>query len=99
LNGCQSTGYDKRQRAYWVRRESDRLSFRLNGSEETPILNPCFVLAAWGGPASAHLENDGKAQVPGPNFRQGIIRDIDGTQTMIIWVRQQSEQPLQYEIY
>ena len=99
LNGCQSTGYDKRQRAYPARRESDRLSFRLNGSEETPVLNPCFVIAAWGGPSSAHLEINGKAQVPGPNFRQGIIRDTDGTQTMIIWVRQQSNQPLQYEIY
>lgn len=99
LNGCQSTGYDKRQRAYPMKRESDRLSFRLHGSEETPVLNPCFVIAAWGGQSSAHLAIDGKTQVPGPNFRQGIIRDTDGTQTMIIWVKQQSDQPLQYEIY
>ena len=99
LKGCQCTGYDKRQRAYPVKRESDRLSFSLNGSQETPVLNPCFVITGWGGQSPARLEIDGKAQVPGPNFRQGIIRDTDGTETMIVWVRQQSYQPLRYGIY
>jgi hypothetical protein len=82
-----------------VKRESDRLSFSLNGSQETPVLNPCFVITGWGGQSPARLEIDGKAQVPGPNFRQGIIRDTDGTETMIVWVRQQSYQPLRYGIY
>jgi hypothetical protein len=79
-------------------RESERLSFGLNGSEENPILNPCFVIRGWGGPSPARLKIDGRAQIPGPDFRRGIIRDTDGTETMIIWVRQRSSQPLRYEI-
>jgi len=98
LNGCRSAGYDQRQRAYVMVRESERLSFGLNGSEENPILNPCFVIRSWGGPSPARLNIDGRAQIPGPDFRQGIIRDADGTETMIIWVRQRSSQPLRYEI-
>jgi hypothetical protein len=99
LNGCRSAGYDPRQRAYVLSRESERLSFGLNGSEESPILNPCFVIRGWGGPSPARLKIDGRAQVPGPDFRQGIIRDTDGTETMVIWVRQRSFLPLKYEIY
>lgn len=99
LNGCLSTGCDQRQKAYVMTRESERLSFGLNGSEENPILNPCFVIRGWGGPSPARLKIGGQAQVPGPDFRQGIIRDTDGTETMVIWVRQRSYQPLKYEIY
>jgi len=45
------------------------------------------------------LKIGGQAQVPGPDFRQGIIRDTDGTETMVIWVRQRSFQPVKYAIY
>jgi hypothetical protein len=99
LNGGRSTGCDQRQKAYLLTRESERLSFGLNGSAESPVLNPCFVIRGWGGPSPARLKIDGRAQVPGPDFRQGIIRDTDGTETMVIWVRQRSDQPLKYEIY
>ena len=99
LNGCLSTGCDQRQKAYVMTRKSERLSFGLNGSEENPILNPCFVIRGWGGPSPARLKIGGEAQVAGPGFRQGIIRDTDGTETMVIWVRQRSFQLLKYEIY
>ena len=99
VNGCQSAGYDKRQRAYLMKRESDKLSFSLDGSEETPIVNPCLVVKRWNRQSPAHLEIDGEVQFSGANFRQGIIRDTDGTETMIIWIKQQSYQSLSYEIY
>jgi len=99
LNGGRSTGYDQRQKAYVMTRESERLSFGLNGSEESPILNPCFVIRGWGGPSPARLKIGGQDRAPGPDFRQGIIRDTDGTETMVIWIRQRSFQPLKYEIY
>ena len=99
LNGGRSNGFDPRQKAYLLTRESKRLFFVLKGSKENPIYNPCFVIRGWGSSSPAHLKIDGQAQVRGPNFRQGIIRDTDGTQTMIIWVRQQSFQPVKYEIY
>ena len=99
LRGCQSTGYDKRQRAYLLKRESDKLFFCLNGSEENPVLNPCFVVTGWGSHSAARLEIDGTAETPGPTFRQGIIRDTDGTETLIIWIKHQSHQRQRYGIY
>ncbi len=98
LSGGRSAGCDPRQKAYVMTRESERLSFGLNGSEESPILNPCFVIRGWGGPSPARLKIGGQDRAPGPDFRQGIIRDTDGTRTMVIWIRQRSTGPVKYEI-
>ncbi len=57
-----------------------------------------FVIRNWGGQAPARLKIDGRAQIPGPDYRQGLIRDTDSTETMIIWVRQRSSRPLHLEI-
>ncbi len=99
FNGCESTGYDKRQRAYLIKKESDELSFNLNGSEKNPVMNPCFVIKDWGNQPLARLEINGEKQVPDTNFRQGIIRDTDGTETMIIWIKQKSYKRISYKIY
>lgn len=99
MNGGQGSAYDKRQRAYVIIKGSDKLSFKLNGSEKNPVLNPCFVIKNWGNQPLAQMEINGKKQVPGTNFRQGIIRDTDGTETMIIWIRQKSYKQISYKIY
>jgi len=98
INGGKSNGYDKRQRAYVILKESDKLSFKLNGSEENPILNPCFVIKNWGSKPLAHLEIDGKKQAVDENFRQGIIKDTDCTETLVIWLNQKSFNKVHYKI-
>jgi len=99
MNGGQGSDYDKRQRAYVIIKESDTLSFELDGSQENPVMNPCFVIKNWDAKPSAQMEIDGKKQVPCTNFRQGIIRDTHGTKTMIIWIRQTSYKRISCKIY
>ena len=99
ISGGESSTYDKRQRAYVILKESDKLSFELNGSEESPILNPCFVIKNWGNKSLAHLDINGKKQAVDNSFRQGIIRDTDGTKTLVIWLRQQSYDKVSYRVY
>jgi hypothetical protein len=98
LKGCESAGYDKRQRAYLIEKESDAFTFILEGSEHEPILNPCFVIKNWGSNKAAELKINGKKITQETNFRQGIIRDTDGTRTMIIWIRQESDGVVKYKI-
>ena len=97
--GGVSNGYEKGQRAYVITKDSDIISFKLNGSEENPILNPCFVIKNWGNKALAKIEIDGKNIAVDNNFRQGIIRDTDGTKTMVIWLRYKSIEQVSYKIY
>jgi hypothetical protein len=98
MTGGASGGFDKRQRAYVMKKESRELSFKLDGSEEMPILNPCLVIQNWGRKPFAHLKMNDKNLVSDKNFRQGIIKDTDGTQTLVIWIRQKSLEPVSYTI-
>jgi hypothetical protein len=62
------------------------------------VLNPCFVIKHWGSASAALLEIDQRTQT-GKHVRQGIIRDTDGTRTMVIWLKQTSTQKTSYRIY
>jgi hypothetical protein len=60
VSGADSKGYDKGQRAYVLTKKSDKISFTLEGSEESPVLNPCFVIKNWGSKSKARLKINGK---------------------------------------
>lgn len=98
LKGGTSEGYDKRQRAYPITKKMDTISFDLTASDDNPVLNPCFVIKDWGSAAAARLQIDHKTQT-GRQVRQGIIRDTDGTRTMVIWLKQTATRKTSYKIY
>lgn len=99
LRGAESKGYEKGQRAYVIAKKSNKISFILNGSEDSPVLNPCFVIKNWGSDSEARLKINGKKQSSGTNIRQGIIRDTDGTLTLVIWIEQKLTQKASYNIH
>ena len=74
------------------------MSFKLQASKDSPVVNPCFVIKNWGSNTKAVLKIDGKTIEPGKSFRQGIVRDTDGTQTLIIWLETESEKPVEISI-
>ena len=97
--GCESQGYDKGQRAYVMNAKSSKLSFTLNGSDKSPIVNPCFVVKNWPDRTTvANLKINGVNINSGSHFRQGIIIDTDETKTMIIWVKKQATDSMTFEI-
>jgi hypothetical protein len=97
LKGAKGA-YDPAQRAYVMIIESIPVTFRINASETSPIFNLAFVLKNWGDKAGAHVTIDNKELTENASFRQGIIRDTDGTSTMNIWVEKKSTQPITCEI-
>jgi hypothetical protein len=98
ISGAESKGYEKGQRAYVFTKKSDAISFRLEGSEESPILNPCFVIKNWGSDSKARIKIYNKNLAAGGKIKQGIIRDTDGTKTLIIWIEQKSYDKALYNI-
>jgi hypothetical protein len=99
ISGAESKGFEKGQRAYVINKKSKKISFGLNGSEDNPIVNPCFVIKNWESDRQARLVINGKIMDAASNVRQGIIRDTDGTRTLVIWIRQKSEDKSSYHIY
>jgi len=96
--GCSNRGYDKAQRAYLLTAETPGLSFTIEASERSPVVNPAFVIRHWYGSGTAHLKIDGKPVASGKDFRQGVVRDTDGNPTLVVWVRLDTTSPVLFEI-
>jgi hypothetical protein len=85
-----SEGYDYKQRAYVLSCKADckKLAFELSGSENSPIVNPAFVIKNWG-QRGARLKIDGKKIKRGKNFRFGHRHTLEGSD-LIVWVKKES---------
>ena len=99
--GFVSEGYDRGQRAYILRhtlKDAKWLNVTLQGSEDSPIVNPCFVIKNWASGALVRIEIDGAERKRGPNFRQGIVRDTNGKQMLVIWLKFESTKPAKISV-
>ncbi len=98
LNRCESSGYSQTERAYRLTAKASSVSFALDGSEETPIHNPCFVIERWTSKNKSRLVVNGRELAPGKSFRQGITRDTDGTRTLVLWLQLRSTSPVRFTV-
>ncbi len=93
LSGCTGE-YDKGQRAYVLKSETSNMSFSLSCGEKNPMVNACLVLKNWGQKSTGTIKVDGKSDFA----KQGVIRDTDGTYTLVAWVEKESVSPMKFEI-
>ncbi len=93
LQGAKGS-YEKGQRAYILDKSSDVISFTLDASEDSPIVNLALVIKNWspGQDARILVDNEEIAN------RSGIIRDVDGSYTLNSWIEVTSDDPVQLEI-
>jgi hypothetical protein len=94
LQGCEGGAYHQTERAYRLTAQASSLSFALEGSEDTPIYNPCLVIENWTNKHQARLLVNDEPLSPGTSFRQGITRSTDGTRTLVIWLPLTSNSPV-----
>ena len=69
---------------------ADQISFTLNGSAATPVHNVCFVIQNWNDSKGAGLQINDKKIALGKDFRQGLIYDTNGKETLLIWCKLKS---------
>jgi Concanavalin A-like lectin/glucanases superfamily len=95
-----SDGYDPTQRAYVLTRTKSRnpatLQLTLDGSEQSPVLDPAFVIKDWGD-GGAQLKIDGRSTALGKTFRLGHIRRLESTD-LVIWLQKESTVPFNIEL-
>lgn len=100
-SGFKSEGYDYTQRAYILEslnsRSESEITLRLEASEESPLVNPAFVIKYWNGDEFNLLING--VPIPrGKDFRYGVEYDVEGNPTIIIWLKYNSEEPVDISI-
>jgi len=102
--GYTGGSYDKTERAYRISRRSadaKSLEVTLQGSADSPILNPCFVIENWPEEVKAGLTINGQGIEPGSDFRQGIETDWgdwDTKHSLIVWARCSSTETIKFTI-
>jgi len=98
-------GYDAAQRAYLLEidRNADFLEFDLGGSEESPIINPAFLVRNWGA-GDVLLELDDKAVEKGAGFRIGHydLLKMEGwnewNDILVVWIQHESNNPVNIKL-
>jgi hypothetical protein len=99
-SGFEIRGYDKNQRAYKLSKIKTgipaELKMTLVASEDSPAINPAFVIENWGN-ADPGVEIDGKELKGGESFRHGHEVQIGGND-LVIWLRMESKEPVNITI-
>jgi hypothetical protein len=88
--------FDPNQRCYMITKGPRPLKFRLEGSAESPVLNPAFVVENWG-PRDASLRLNGREIPRGKDFRIGYIRRIN-SYDLVVWIKLEAGRPVDVEL-
>jgi len=87
VRGCEFQGYERRERAFKLRRTGDTVAFTVDASRERPLERPAFVIAGWpGADADVTLTINGRTGTRDEDFRAGVEVDTDGSQTLVVWL-------------
>ena len=84
--------------------DADKVDIEILASEDSPVINPCFVINGWPeGGIKAKLYINGKEIPEGGDFKQGIEDNWDQTQwdskhSLIVWARCSSMEPIKFTI-
>ncbi|MHC4116446.1 MAG: LamG domain-containing protein [Planctomycetota bacterium] len=95
--GCTSRGYDKAQRAYILDASRTDLSFTVNASRKSPLVSPAFVVKKWPSDKKVTLAVNGENITSSRKFRQGIVRDTDGSRMLVVWLQLEREEPVRID--
>jgi hypothetical protein len=91
-----SEGYEKNQRAYTLtytgKGKPAPLTFDIQASDESPVVNLAFVIKKWGDHKALLTLND-QAVPEGKEFRVGYRRRLEGVD-LIVWIRIESAKPV-----
>jgi len=96
--GGTSMGYDKVHKAFNFKLEEGSLSFTIESSSLQPVIHPCFVIKNWKPEDLATVWINGEAINTDTDLRQGIIRDVDGTQTLVVWTKIEADTHVEIKI-
>ena len=98
VSDCRDAGYDQSQRAYVLTATGSVPTFRIAASAERPIVNLCFVVKNWNCGDEAALEIDSRPQTKDGKFRQGIVRDPSGRQSLVVWLEYNCTSPRTFRL-
>jgi len=71
-------------------KDADKLQLQVLASDQSPIINPCFIINNWPAHKKARLYVNGEEIAAGKDFRQGIETNWDRWEpksSLVLWTR------------
>ncbi|MHC4171423.1 MAG: Calx-beta domain-containing protein [Planctomycetota bacterium] len=81
--------------------DAEKVDLQVFASEESPLINPCFVINGWPEDARAKLYINRKEVAEGKDFRQGVETDWgdwDTKSSLVVWARCSSTETINFTI-
>lgn len=96
-SGYEDKGYDYSQRAYIIqtKKENAPLEITLLASENSPVVNPAFLIKNWPGQGVLLKMSDREIK-RGKDFRWRIEYDVEGNVNLIVWIKVESIETVQF---
>jgi hypothetical protein len=91
--------YDEAERAYILEKTTGNdttLGLIIKGTEESPLVNPAFIIKNWGNQLST-INVDGKSLTQGKDFKHGIRKTSEGDD-LILWIRMNRQNPVEISL-
>lgn len=98
VTGAKSDGYEKDQRAFVFSCIDKTISFTIDASEDSPVVNPFLVLDDWNFDDVADVSINGQRVISSKKFRQGTTYDTRGVRTKVVWLEFKSSHPVEFRI-
>ena len=96
----KSEGYSRDERAFILSKTgsggTETLEFEIAASEDSPVVNPAFVIKNWGR-TDAKLKISGKRTNRGKVFRFGHNHRLEGSD-LIVWVKAEATKPIKFSL-
>jgi len=95
-SGCTVLGYNKAEKAYYLRKEAETIKFQILASKESPVVNPAFVIKRFNGDI-----DDVEVEINNEEleYSKGSEIDTDGSENLVIWLQYVSESKTTIKIY
>ncbi len=94
--GYVSAGYDKTQRCYQLENQNAKaapVELTLNGSKDSPVINPAIVVKNWNSDSAKILVNGKEAK----NSKFGVNHQLDGDE-LVLYIPLKSEVPIKITV-
>lgn len=90
IKGTDSVKFLPTEKAYTLIAKNKSISFTILANAQQPIVNPCITVSNWNSDKLCKFFLNGKLLTENKDFRQGVVRDTDGKQKLVIWLNYQS---------
>jgi len=97
IKGFTKSSYVQAERAYHINAASNQISFTIEASEDSPLVNPSFIINNWDA-KTVKIEINEKEYSQGKQFRYGNNYDTSGKRYKIIWLDMERSTPVSFII-